>query len=85
LRTGDTLWATRGREADNAALVTAGGVLLALTTNSELVVFKPSRTGFEEVRRYDVAQSPTWAHPALAGSQIVVKDEDTVTSWTAGR
>lgn len=83
-RTGQTLWTTKGREADNAALVRTGGVLVALTTNSELIVFKPSTTAFEEVRRYDVADSPTWAHPALAGTQIIVKDERSVTAWDVG-
>ena len=84
-RSGKLLWSTRGREADNAALATTPGAILALTTNAELVVFKPSSTGFEELRRYDVAESATWAHPALAGRQIFVKDEETVRAWSAGR
>jgi outer membrane protein assembly factor BamB len=79
--TGKTLWTTRGREADNAALVAIGGAILALTTNSELIVLRPSATAFEEVRRYDVAPTPTWAHPALDGRRIVVKDQDSVIAW----
>lgn len=83
-RTGATLWTTRGREADNAALVVARGVLLALTTNSELIVLRPSSAGFEEIRRYDVAPSPTWAHPALDGRQVIVKDVDSIIAWKVG-
>ena len=82
---GRLLWSTRGREGDNASLVTTPSAILALTTNAELVVFKPSSTGFEELRRYDVAESATWAHPALADRQIFVKDEETLTAWSAGR
>ena len=81
-RSGKLLWSTRGREGDNAALVTTTGAILALTTNAELVVFKPSSTGFEELRRYDVAESATWAHPALANRQIFVKDEEALTAWS---
>jgi outer membrane protein assembly factor BamB len=80
-KTGKTLWTTKGREADNAALVKAGGAILALTTNSELVVLRPSAAAFEEIRRYDVATTPTWAHPALEGRRILVKDVDSVIAW----
>jgi outer membrane protein assembly factor BamB len=79
--TGRTLWTTRGREADNASLIDVGGTLLALTTNAELIVLRPSTVAFEEIRRYDVAPSPTWAHPALDGRRIVVKDQDSVVAW----
>jgi outer membrane protein assembly factor BamB len=84
-RTGRTLWMTRGREAENAALVMTGGVGLTLTTNSELIVWKPGTAGFQEIRRYDVADTPTWAHPAVVGRQIVVKDADSVIAWSVGR
>ena len=82
VRSGRTLWTTRGREADNAAMVSARGVLLALTTNAELIVASPSTTAFKEIARYDVADTPTWAHPAIAGSQIIVKDADSVAAWS---
>ena len=76
------MWTTRGREAEHASLAVSGGVLLILTTNAELIVAKPAAAGFHEITRYDVADTPTWAHPALAGRQIVVKDENSLTSWT---
>jgi outer membrane protein assembly factor BamB len=82
VRSGRTLWTTRGREADNAALVSARGVVLALTTNAELIVSSPSTAAFTEIARYDVADTPTWAHPAIAGSQIIVKDADSVAAWS---
>jgi outer membrane protein assembly factor BamB len=80
--TGKTLWLGKGREAENASIVRAGSVLLLSTTNSELIVAKTSATAFEEVRRYTVADSATWAHPAFAGRSIVVKDVDKLTVWT---
>ena len=74
--TGRTLWTTRGREADHASLVRAGELLLLSTTNSELIVARASAARFEELRRYQVASSATWAHPAIVGRTIVVKDVD---------
>ena len=79
---GKTLWLGKGREADNASIVRAGNVLLLSTTNSELIVAKPSATAFEEVKRYTIADSATWAHPAFEGRSIVVKDVDKVIVWS---
>jgi outer membrane protein assembly factor BamB len=83
--TGAILWTTRGREGDNASVVRAGDVLLLSTTNSELIVARASPTRFEELKRYQVAGSATWAHPAIAGRTIVVKDVDRLIVWEVGR
>ncbi len=79
--TGKLLWSTRGREGDNASIIRAGEWLLLSTTNSELIVARALPTRLEEVKRYVVADSPTWAHPAVAGRTIVVKDADRVIVW----
>jgi outer membrane protein assembly factor BamB len=79
---GKTLWLGKGREAENASIVRAGNFLLLSTTNSELIVAKPSATAFEEVKRYTIADSATWAHPAFDGRTIVVKDVDKVIVWS---
>jgi outer membrane protein assembly factor BamB len=79
---GKTLWLGKPREADNASIVRAGNYLLLSTTNSELIVAKPSVTAFEEVKRYTIADSATWAHPAFAGRSIVVKDVDKLIVWS---
>jgi outer membrane protein assembly factor BamB len=81
-KTGKTLWTTRGREGDNAALVTAGNLVLATTTEGELVVFRASPKEFELLKRYSVADSPVWAHPAPAGKGILIKDAETLAYWT---
>ncbi len=80
--TGKTLWVGKGREAENASIVRAGNFLLIATTNSELVVARPSATAFEEVKRYTVADSAMWAHPAFTGRTIAVKDVDKLIVWT---
>ena len=79
--TGKTLWTTNGRDAENASIVRAGDYLLMATTNSELIVAKANPARFEEVKRYTVADSAMWAHPAFAGGFIVVKDVDKLIAW----
>ena len=54
--TGKTLWTSPGRQGENAALAVAGGVIIATTTDGELVVFRQNRKGFELVRN---TPSPT--------------------------
>ena len=80
--TGKTLWTTRGRDAENASIIRAGDYLLLGTTNSELIVVKANPARYEEVKRYTVADSAMWAHPALAGKTIVVKDVDKLIAWS---
>ena len=80
--TGKTLWTTKGREAENASIVRAGDYLLLATTNSELIVARANATRYEEVKRYSVADSAMWAHPAFAGRTIIVKDVNKLTVWS---
>jgi outer membrane protein assembly factor BamB len=81
-RTGKTLWATRGREAENAAIIRAGNLLFVLKDDAELIVARPDPAKFDVIRRYTVAESPTWAHPVIDGARIVVKDAETLTLWS---
>ena len=82
LPTGKTLWTSQGREGENASLIAAGTTLLLSTTNAELIVARPSRAKFEEVKRYTVANSAVWAHPAVAPRALLVKDTDKLICWT---
>ena len=79
--TGKTLWTTKGREAENASIVRAGDYLLLATTNSELIVARANAARYEEVKRYIVADSAMWAHPAFAGRTIIVKDVNKLIAW----
>jgi outer membrane protein assembly factor BamB len=80
-RTGKTLWTTRGREGENAAVVVAGDVLMATTTEGELVVSRPNAKAFDQVKRYTIADSPIWAHPAPVGNGVLIKDAATLAYW----
>ncbi len=82
VQSGKTLWTTRGREGDNAALVACGDLLMATTTEGELVVARAGRKAFDVIRRYTVADSPVWAHPVPAGSGVLIKDEESLAYYT---
>jgi outer membrane protein assembly factor BamB len=78
---GKLRWATEGRNASSASVVAAGRHLLFLTTDSQLVVAPIDPAKFEEVRRYTVAESPTYAHPIVLRDRVIVRDASHVTVW----
>jgi outer membrane protein assembly factor BamB len=84
VRTGKLLWTSDGRQAANVAMLRAGDVLFSLEAEGELVVMRASQTGFEPLRRYQVAEADTWTQPAISGNRIFVKDVSTLTLWTLG-
>ncbi len=77
-RTGQTLWTSTGREGDNAAIVAAGQFLFLLTDGAELIVARNDPKRFDVVKKYSVADSPTWAHPVVIGSRVLIKDASTL-------
>ena len=81
LDSGKALWESTPRQAENAALVRAGNLVFSLEDDAELVVFEASRAGLEEIRRYEVADSETWAQPTVAGDRIYVKDVSRLYRW----
>ena len=81
-RTGETLWTSEGREGENAAMLSAGETLFLLTNDAELIVAKNNAKRFEPLKKYTVAQSPTWAHPAIVDNGILIKDVSTLALWS---
>ena len=79
---GKTLWNTQGREGENASVLGSRSWLLASTTEGNLVVARANPQKYEEVRRYQIAQSELWAHPAITGNSIIIKDVDKVICWS---
>jgi outer membrane protein assembly factor BamB len=78
---GQTAWTdeTRLDRGGFTAIVDAGSCLMALPSNSELIVYKPSKKQYEELAKIKVADTPTYAHPVIAGNRIYIKDQDSVT------
>ncbi|HUT32562.1 MAG TPA: PQQ-binding-like beta-propeller repeat protein [Planctomycetota bacterium] len=82
-KTGKAAWTDTAQHGRGfAAILDAGPVVLALPSTSELIAFKPSGTKYEEVAKIKVADTPTYAHPVIAGNRVFVRDQDAVTLWT---
>jgi outer membrane protein assembly factor BamB len=80
-RTGTAKWATEGRAATNASILSAGANLIVLTTDGDLIVARRGPEKFDELRRYKIADSQTWAHPVLLGGDLLVRDATSITLW----
>ena len=82
VKSGKTLWTGMPREAENAAIVRAGNIVFSLEDDAELVVGRVNAAAFQELKRYTVASSATWAQPVISGNRIFVKDVSTLAMWT---
>jgi outer membrane protein assembly factor BamB len=77
---GKTVWEGPGRSGENAAILNAGGFFFLLTDEAKLIVLKADARSYAPLKEYQVASSPTWAHPLLLGNRILVKDKTTLAS-----
>ena len=81
-KTGQTAWTDdtqRGR-GGFGSIVSAGSCLIALSSDSELIIFKPSDKEYSKLldSGIKVSDTPTYAHPVISGDRIFIKDQDTV-------
>jgi outer membrane protein assembly factor BamB len=80
--TGAVRWQAPGNAGENATLIVAGDALLVLEDDGELLVAARNGDGFRQLARYTVADSATWAHPALVDGGLLVKDAKKLTLWS---
>jgi outer membrane protein assembly factor BamB len=81
-KNGETLWTDATARGECGTVLDAGTVLLALTSDTDLLVFRPGKTEFSEIAKYKVADTAPWAYPIIDGNRIYVKDRETLTLWT---
>lgn len=80
--TGKTLWATEGRQGDYISLLSAAEVLFGLSNDATLSIIEPSATTWKTLAQYQVADSPTWAHPVVLSDRLLIKDATDLSLWT---
>lgn len=82
--TGETAWVAPDQlgRGGFGAIVDLGEVIVALPMTGELIAFQHSAAGYAELARMKVADTPTYAHPVIAGNRILIKDEGSLTLWT---
>lgn len=82
-KTGDKLWQDTTARGKCGCILDVGPVLLALSSDKELIAFKASKKAYEEVAKYKVADAETWSIPIIAGNRVYVKDKGgSLTLWT---
>jgi outer membrane protein assembly factor BamB len=82
VKSGKTIWTGMPRAAENAAIVRAGNLVFSLEDDAELVVGRVNASAFQELKRYTVANSATWAQPIISGNRVFVKDVSSLALWT---
>jgi len=80
-RSGETLWTGPGRQGESAALILSKQLLFVLDTDAEFLVYQNSSEGLRPVAEHTIADSPTWAHPVVLGSRVLIKDVRNLTLW----
>ncbi|HLF95313.1 MAG TPA: PQQ-binding-like beta-propeller repeat protein [Planctomycetota bacterium] len=74
-KSGKELWSKPGIGKYHAALLrTAGDRLLMLDDAGGLALIEPDGAEYKELARSKVS-GPTWAHPALAGGRLYLRDD----------
>jgi outer membrane protein assembly factor BamB len=81
-KSGKVLWLGQPREAANTAIAKAGDLLFLLNDDAELIVARGTPTAFTPLKRYTVADSATWAQPAISGNRLFIKDVSSLALWT---
>ena len=79
---GETAWADTTRHKDFGSIIDAGSVMLALSSSSNLVVFKPETDTYRQIALIRVAETPIYAHPLVSGNKIYIKDEESLILYT---
>ncbi len=80
--TGEILWQSPERTADNATFLAFSGYIMVLLNKGELRVVKADAERYEQVAAWQVADTPTWAAPVLLQQGVLIKDRDHLTFWT---
>ncbi len=84
-KSGKVLWLGPPREAANTAIAKAGDLLFLLNDDAELIVARGNAGGpaaITPLKRYTVADSATWAQPAISGNRLFIKDVSSLALWT---
>jgi hypothetical protein len=53
-----------------------------LTTDGELIMARRSPDKYGEIRRYEVSDTQTWAHPVLAAGAMVIRGANSLAAWS---
>jgi outer membrane protein assembly factor BamB len=81
LSTGKRTWATDERFGEYWSIVSRGPALLALDQRGELLAIRANPEKFELLARRKVADQDTWAHLAVCGDELWVRELRGLSRW----
>lgn len=81
LASGERPWTSSDRFGKYMSMVVQGDRILALDEQGELVLFRAHPESFDVLGRVSVTDSPAWAHIAVCGDELWIRDLGAITAW----
>jgi hypothetical protein len=74
-------WSSAEKFGEYASLVAQGNRALALTDGGELLLLELDPEKFQLVAKKKLADAPTWAHLAVCGDELFVRELKAISKW----
>jgi outer membrane protein assembly factor BamB len=83
MKNGETKWISSESFGKYMSMVSNGKEILALDESGILYLIKPSPEKFIILEKRTISESPTWAHLALSGNQLFIRELESLVcfSW----
>jgi outer membrane protein assembly factor BamB len=81
LKTGKELWTTEKGYGKYWSLVANGDRILALDQRGSLHLLKANPEKYEEIDQRKISDKETWAHLAVSGNEIFIRELNALTAW----
>jgi outer membrane protein assembly factor BamB len=81
LDTGKEAWRTDERFGEYWSIAANGDKLLALDQRGVLYLLKANAADYDPLDKRKVAESETWAHIAVCGDELFIRDLDGLSVW----
>ena len=75
---GKTAWVDSVSHQNFGSILDVGPVIVALSSTSNMMVYQPVASGYNQLAKFKVAETPVYAHPVLSGNRIFIKDENSL-------
>lgn len=81
IETGEQAWKSQEKFGEYWSTITNGDKILALDQRGELLLIQADPKQLKILGRQRVSKSPTWAHLAIAGNEIYIRDLKGITHY----
>ena len=81
MKNGETKWISSESFGKYMSMVSNGKEILALDESGILYLIKPSPEKFIILEKRTISESPTWAHLALSGNQLFVRELEAIACY----